>query len=71
MKLLKALSLLAALALLGGAVLDAQTGMIREVLSGTPDAGKNQAAQQDDSYMHATKAAPLIHVKKEVKDAGK
>ena len=58
MRLLKALSLFAALALLSGAVIDAQTGLVRQVLSKTPDAGKK--ARLDDSYLNATKAGPLI-----------
>jgi hypothetical protein len=54
MRLLKALSLFAALALLGGAVLDAQTGLVRTALGAGTDAGTVK-------FMPATKAAPLIH----------
>lgn len=73
MRILKVLSLLAALALLGGAVLDAQTGLVREVLSAAADAGAKKPKLNPD-YMHATKAGPLIHFKDEDlggKDAGK
>ena len=57
MRILKVLSLLAAVALLSGAVLDAQTGLVRQVLTGSPDAGKKKtglgnAALEDDSYLH-------------------
>lgn len=68
MRLLKVLSLIAALALLGGAVLDAQTGLVRQALTAAPDAGKkppnargdNNALGNADLYMPASKAGPLI-----------
>ena len=62
MRLLKALSLLAALGLLGGAVLDAQTGLVRQALGAAPDAGRKGGTNADlgDLYVPASKAGPLI-----------
>ena len=68
MRLLKLLSLLAALALLGGAVLDAQTGLVRQALTAAPDAGKrpldvlngNNSLSDTNLYMPASKSGPLI-----------
>lgn len=66
MRPLKVLSLLAALALLGGAVLDAQTGLVRQALTASPDAGKKLKANpannsgNSDLYVPASKAGPLI-----------
>lgn len=55
MKILKALSLLAALALLGGAVLGASDGALKQVLGAGADAGKPKL-----EYIPASKAGPFI-----------
>ncbi len=76
MRLLRVLSLLAFLALLSGVVLDAQTGLVRQVLTGAPDAGKLKSYDEEnggDVYAPATKAAPVFRPQKAAasKDAGK
>lgn len=74
MRLLKAFSLLAFLTLLSGVVLDAQTGLVRQVLRGAPDAGKpkthdgENVTGADDLYVPATKAAPVFRPQKAAKD---
>ena len=69
MRFLKVLSLLAALTLLSGAVLDAQTGLVRQLVGAAPDGGR-----AEELYVPATKSAPVFRPQQKPvaeKDAGR